>query len=182
MATEHWDFDPAHSSINFWVRHLMVSKVHGRFHDWKGSLELDDADPTKSRIEVTIDATSIDTRDEKRDAHLRSPDFIDVEQYPAITFKSTSFEKKGADRLLVGGDLTIHGTTRPVVLDVETAGRVKDPWGGERTGFSATAVIERKDFGLQWNMALETGGVLVGDKINITIEVEAVKRAAKATG
>ena len=182
MATAHWDFDPVHSSINFWVRHLMVSKVHGRFHDWKGTLELDDADPSKSRIEVTIVAKSIDTRDEKRDAHLRSPDFLDADNHPNITFKSTAIEKKGDDRLLVTGDLAIHGTTRPVTLDVEMGGRAKDPWGGERTGFSATTAIDRKDYGLQWNMALETGGVLVGDKVNITIEVEAVKQAAKAAG
>jgi polyisoprenoid-binding protein YceI len=178
MATAHWDFDPVHSSINFWVRHLMVSKVHGRFHDWKGTLELDDDDPSKSRIEVSIDAKSIDTRDEKRDAHLRSPDFLDADNHPAITFKSTAIEKKGEDRLLVHGDLAIRGTNRPVILDVEMGGRAKDPWGGERTGFSATTAIDRKDYGLQWNMALETGGVLVGDKVNITIEVEAVKQAA----
>jgi polyisoprenoid-binding protein YceI len=182
MTAQHWDFDPVHSSVNFWVRHLMVSKVHGRFHDWKGTLELDDADPTKSRIEVEIDAKSIDTRDEKRDTHLRSPDFLDVDNHPSLRFKSTSIEAKGDDRLLVRGDLTIRGISRPVTLDVEVGGRAKDPWGGERTGFSATAAIDRKEYGLQWNMALETGGVLVGDKVNITIEVEAVKQAAKATG
>jgi len=180
MATEHWDFDPVHSSINFWVRHLMVSKVHGRFSDWSGTLELDDADPSKSRIAVSIDAKSIDTRDEKRDGHLRSPDFLDVENHPTLTFASTAIERNGDDRLQVHGNLTIRGTSRPVVLDVEIGGRAKDPWGSERIGFSATAAIDRKDYGLQWNMALETGGVLVGDKVNITIEVEAAKPAAAA--
>ena len=180
MTTEHWDFDPAHSSINFWVRHLMVSKVHGRFHDWTGTLELDDADPSKWRIDVKIDARSIDTREEKRDEHLRSADFLDVQNHPHIAFRSTAIERKGEDRLLVNGELTIRGTTRPVTLDVEAAGRAKDPWGGERTGFSATTAIDRKDFGLQWNVALEAGGVLVGDKVNITIEVEAIKKAAAA--
>ncbi len=178
MATEHWNFDTSHSSINFWVRHLMVAKVHGRFHDWTGTLELDDADPTKSKIDVQIDARSIDTREEKRDEHLRSADFLDVENHPKIAFRSTTFERKGADRMLVTGDLTIRGTTKPVTLDVELAGRAKDPWGGERAGFSATASLDRKDFGLQWNVALEAGGVLVGDKVNITIEVEAIRKAS----
>lgn len=178
MATEHWNFDTSHSSINFWVRHLMVAKVHGRFHEWTGTLELDDADPTKSRIEVSIDAQSIDTREEKRDEHLRSPDFLDVANNPKITFKSTSIERKGKSDLLVTGDLTIRGVTRPITLDVEAAGRAKDPWGGERTGFSATASLDRKDFGLQWNVALEAGGVLVGDKVNITIEVEAIRKVS----
>jgi polyisoprenoid-binding protein YceI len=178
MATEHWDFDLTHSSINFWVRHLMVAKVHGRFHGWSGTLELDDTDATKSRIAVEIDAATIDTREQKRDDHLRSSDFLDVEHHPKISFTSTSIEKKGADRLLVTGDLTIRGTTRPVTLDVEVAGRAKDPWGGERAGFSATAKIDRKDYGLQWNVALETGGVLVGDTVNIVLEIEAIKKAA----
>ena len=177
MTTNTWNFDLTHSSVNFHVRHLMVSKVHGRFSLWSGSLELDEADLTKSRVEVSIDATSIDTKEEKRDAHLRSPDFFDVEKYPALTFKSTAVEKRSDDELVVTGDLTIHGVTKPVKLAVELGGFVKDPWGGTRTGFSAKTSINRKDFGLHWNAALEAGGVVVGDKIEIGLEIEAIKAA-----
>jgi polyisoprenoid-binding protein YceI len=180
MTTSRWDFDQSHSSVNFHVRHLMVSKVHGRFHGWTGTLQLDDDDFSRSRVEVAIDAASIDTRDDKRDAHLRSPDFLDAERFPKLVFASTKVERVDADTARVFGDLTIHGVTRPVVLDVELSGQVKDPWGGVRTGFSAKTTINRKDFGLTWNMALETGGLLVGDKVEITLEVEAVKAAALA--
>jgi polyisoprenoid-binding protein YceI len=177
MSTQTWNFDLVHSSIQFHVRHLMVSKVHGRFTKWDGKLELDAEDPSRSQLEVTIDAASIDTQEEKRDAHLRSPDFLDVEKFPTLTFKSTSIEKDGADYKLTG-DLTIHGVTRPITLEVEGGDVVKDPWGGTRTGYSAKTSISRKDFGLTWNVALETGGILVGDKIDITLEIEAVKKAA----
>src|SRR6478609_4205064 len=152
MTTNRWDFDLSHSSVNFHVRHLMVSKVHGRFTKWSGMLELDDADPSKSRVEVTIDAASVDTKEEKRDAHLRSADFFDVEKFPQLTFRSTKVAKTG-DEYKVTGDLTIHGVTKPVVLEVEGGGEVKDPWGGTRTGFSAKTAISRKDFGLEWNVA-----------------------------
>jgi len=179
MATSHWDFDLTHSSVNFHVRHLMVSKVHGRFTKWSGNLELDDADLTKSKIDVTIDAASIDTKEDKRDEHLRSADFLDAAQFPQITFKSTQITRDGDD-YRVEGDLTIHGVTRPITLEVEGGGQVKDPWGGTRTGFSAKTSISRKDFGLTWNVALETGGFLVGDKVEITLEIEAVKKAATA--
>src|SRR4029079_10716081 len=135
MAISHWDFDLSHSSINFHARHLMVSKVHGRFARWTGTLELDDQDLTKSRAAVTIDASSIETRDEKRDGHLRSPDFLDVEKFPQITFESTEVTRDGDDAYRVTGNLTIHGVTRPVVLEVEGGAQVKDPWGGTRTGF-----------------------------------------------
>ena len=177
MATHDWDFDLTHSSIGFHVRHLMVSKVHGRFHTWSGKLELDEADLTKSRIAVTIDASSVDTKEDKRDAHLRSPDFLDVEKFPAITFHSTAIARDGED-YNVTGDLTIHGVTKQVVLAVEGGLQVKDPWGGTRTGFSAKTVISRKDFGLTWNVALEAGGFVVGDKLEITLEIEAVRKAA----
>jgi polyisoprenoid-binding protein YceI len=180
MAGNSWEFDKVHSSISFHVRHLMVSKVHGRFHDWTGVLELDDADLSRSRVEVTIDAASIDTRETKRDDHLRSADFLDVEKFPKLEFRATKIERLGADAATVHGDLTIHGVTRPVTLDVELSGVVKDPWGGTRTGFTAKTTISRKDFGLTWNVALETGGLLVGDKIEIGIEIEAVKATAKA--
>jgi polyisoprenoid-binding protein YceI len=176
--TTTWNFDPSHSSVGFSVRHLMISKVRGQFGKWTGTFEYDESDPTHSKLAVNIDATSIDTRDEKRDAHLRSPDFFDVEKYPELVFASTSIAPDGSD-FLVAGDLTIHGVTRPVQLKVESLGRTKDPWGGDRIGFSATATIHRKDFGLAWNVALETGGVLVGDKIEINIEIEAVRAAAQ---
>jgi polyisoprenoid-binding protein YceI len=177
MALARWDIDKVHSSIHFSVRHLMVSKVRGEFHDWSGSLMLDPDDFTKSSVEVTIQAKSIDTREEKRDGHLRSPDFLDADKFPTITFKSGRIERKGG-HLAVHGDLAIHGVTKPVTLEVETTEVVKDPWGGTRTGFSGRVTIDRKEFGLQWNAALETGGVLVGEKIEITLEVEAIQAAA----
>lgn len=178
MATGKWDFDLVHSSINFWVRHMMVSKVRGRFTKWTGTIDMDEASPASSRVEVQIDASSIDTKEEKRDGHLRSPDFLESEKHPHIVFHSTGVEPNGDKRFHVKGDLTIRGTTRPIVLDVEYAGRMKDPWGGERAGFSARTSLDRKDFGLTWNQVLEAGGILVGDKVEIDIEVEAVKSKA----
>jgi polyisoprenoid-binding protein YceI len=180
MPATRWEFDRSHSSINFHVRHLMVSKVHGRFHDWSGVLDIDDADLSRSRVEVTIDAASVDTKDEKRDAHLKSADFLDVEKFPKLTFTGTKIERLADDAAKLHGDLTIHGVTKPVVLDVELSGRVKDPWGGTRAGFSAKTTISRKDFGLTWNVALEAGGLLVGDKVEIGLEIEVVEAAAKA--
>lgn len=177
MPLSKWDFDLVHSSVNFHVRHLMVSKVHGRFTKWDGVLELDDADLTRSRLDVTIDASSIETKEEKRDVHLRSADFLDVENHPAITFKSRNIERDG-DGYIVTGDITIRGVTKEVKLEVEGGEQVKDPWGGTRTGFSAKAKLNRKDFGLTWNVALEAGGFVVGDKLEITIEIEAIKAAA----
>ena len=177
MAT--WSFDSSHSHVGFTVRHLMISKVRGQFNKWSGTFDYDPADPAATKIDVTIDAASIDTREEKRDAHLRSPDFFDVAKYPTLTFKSTSVTGEG-DELALAGDLTIHGVTRPVHLKVESLGATKDPWGGERVGFSATVAINRKDFGLHWNVALEAGGVVVGEKVDINIEIEAVAAAAKA--
>jgi len=178
MTTTNWNFDLAHSSVNFHVRHLMVSKVHGRFTLWGGSLEIDDDDITKSRVDVTIDAGSVDTREDKRDAHLKSADFFDVEKFPALTFKSTSVEKVSDEEITITGDLSLHGVTKSVKLAVELGGQAKDPWGGIRTGFSAKTSINRKDFGLGWNAVLETGGVLVGEKIEITLEIEAIRAAA----
>ena len=176
MATTKWNFDLSHSSLNFHVRHLMVSKVHGRFTKWDGMLAIDDADPAKSHVEVNIDAASVDSKEEKRDAHLKSADFFDVEKFPQLTFRSTKV-KKTDDGYAVTGDLTIHGVTKPVVLEMEGGEVVKDPWGGTRTGFSGKTSINRKDFGLHWNVALETGGILVGDKVEITLEIEAVRAA-----
>jgi len=177
---DQWQFDPTHSSVNFSVRHLMVSKVRGHFGSWRGQLELDEQDLTRSQLSVEIDAASIDTKESKRDEHLRSPDFFDVATYPTLTFKSTAITKVDDTRFHVAGDLTIHGQTRPVTLDVEYAGSVKDPWGGTRAGFSAHTTVSRKDFGLTWNLALEAGGFVVGDKIEIGIEVEAVQGARAA--
>jgi len=178
MTATTWDFDLSHSSVNFHVRHLMVSKVHGRFQKWGGSLVLDEQDITKSRVDVTIDAGSIDTKEDKRDAHLRSADFFDAEAFPQLTFKSTAVKKVSDEELEVTGDLTIRGQTKPITLKVESNGQIQDPWGGTRAGFSAKASISRKEFGLHWNALLETGGVVVGDKIEISLEIEAVKKAA----
>jgi polyisoprenoid-binding protein YceI len=169
-----WNIDPSHSGIHFAVRHLVVSKLRGAFTRWEGIVELDEANPGASRVSVRIDPGSIDTREPKRDDHLRSADFFDVQKYPALTFASTRVEKVG-DGYRLTGNLTMHGVTKPVVLDVESLGVGKDPWGNERIGFQAEASINRKDFGLGWNQALETGGVLVGDKVEILLDVQAVK-------
>ncbi len=175
MATETWEIDAAHSSVGFSVRHMVIAKVHGAFKQWSGKLALDTDDLTRSSIEVTIDTASIDTRDEKRDAHLKSADFLDSDKFPHIVFKSKRVEKSAAETFQVTGDLSVHGVTREVVLDAEYGGRAKDPWGGERAGFTIRTKLDRKDFGLQWNVALEAGGVLVGETIDVTIEVEAKK-------
>jgi polyisoprenoid-binding protein YceI len=178
MATNDWSFDPTHSNIGFAVRHLMISKVRGSFGKWSGTFAYDEADPTQSRIDVRIDAASIDTKDAQRDAHLRSPDFFDVEKHPELRFVSTLVRRDGDD-YVVAGDLTLHGVTRPVELKVESLGRGKDPWGNERAGFAAKTTINRKDFGLHWNQALETGGVLVGEKVEIVLDVQAIRAAAQ---
>jgi polyisoprenoid-binding protein YceI len=178
MATQRWNIDPSHSGVHFTVRHLVISKVRGSFGKWQGVVEFDEQSPSASSVSVRIDAASIDTREEKRDAHLRSPDFFDVDKYPELTFTSTRVEKRSDSEYRVSGDLTIHGVTRPVVLASELLGRGKDPWGNERIGFAATTTINRKDFGLSWNQALETGGVLVGDKIEIALDIQAVKAQA----
>jgi polyisoprenoid-binding protein YceI len=175
-GTTTWNIDASHSHVEFSVRHLMISTVKGRFGEVSGKVVADDANPAGAQIEATINVASIDTREAQRDAHLRSADFFDAENFPTLTFRSTRIEKAG-DELKVTGDLTIRGTTREVVLDVTSEGRVKDPWGGERAGYSATTKIKRSDFGLTWNMALETGGVVVGDDIKIALEVELVKQA-----
>jgi len=170
-----WNIDGSHSTAEFTVRHLMITNVRGRFGTLSGTVDFDLEKPEASQIDVTIDATSVDTRDEKRDAHLRSPDFFDVEKFPTLTFKSKSV-KKGGEGFLATGDLTIHGVTKEVVLDVEAPSSPnKDPWGNTRIGTSATAKINRKDFGLNWNAALEAGGVLVGEQVKISIEVSLVQ-------
>ncbi len=177
MATNRWNVDVGHSAIHFWVRHMVISKVHGRFARWTGTLELDEQDLTRSSVDVRIDAASIDTQVADRDAHLRSPDFLDVANHPEIGFRSRRIEKAPGGYRVVG-DLSIRGVTREVALEAEFAGTGKDPWGNERAGFSAKASLDRREFGLVWNAALETGGVLVGEKVEIAIELEAVKQAA----
>jgi polyisoprenoid-binding protein YceI len=174
-----WTFDLVHSSINFTVRHMVVSKVRGRFTRWGGTLEMDENDPGSARVNVTIEAGSVDTGVDQRDAHLRSADFFDAERFPTLSFDHARIEKRGEGVYQLTGDLTMHGVTRPVTLEVEYAGSAKDPWGGVRAGFSARATIDRKDFGLTYNQLLETGGVVVGEKVEIGIEVEAVRQVAQ---
>jgi polyisoprenoid-binding protein YceI len=174
-AQTAWKIDPTHSQVEFGVRHLMISTVKGRFTGVEGTVRLNDDDPSFAEVDVRIDASTIDTRETQRDAHLRSADFFDVETFPHITFVATRpLARRGRD-FSVAGDLTLHGVTRPVVLEVTEEGRGKDPWGGERLGFSATTRIKRSDFGLTWNQALEAGGVLVGDEIKISLELQLVK-------
>jgi polyisoprenoid-binding protein YceI len=171
-----WQFDAAHTGVQFKVRHLMVSHVRGDFEKVSGTISYDEKDITRSAADITIDASSINTRVAKRDDHLKSPDFLDVAKYPAITFKSKKVEPKGAGRLAMTGDLTIRGVTREVVLDIEgPTPASKDPQGKTRVGGAATTRINRKDFGLIWNAVLETGGVAVGDEVDITIDVEIVR-------
>ena len=178
MPVETFNFDPVHSSIAFSVRHLMISKVHGSFKSWTGTLQIDEANPQASSVEVQIDASSVDTKEAQRDDHLRSPDFFDVAKYPQIVFRGTKIEKVGAQEYRVTGDLTIHGVSRTVSLQAEYLGRKKDPWGGERVGFEAKTSVDRKDFGLTFNMPLEGGGFVVGDKVEISLDIEAVKATA----
>jgi polyisoprenoid-binding protein YceI len=174
-----WEFDPDHTGVHFKVRHLMVSSVRGEFEKVSGKIVYDETDVTKSSADITIDAASINTRVAKRDDDLRSPNFLDVAKYPTITFKSRRVEKTGDGTLKMTGDLTIHGVTKQVVLNVEgPAPASKDPWGNTRVGGTATTKINRKDFGLTWNKALETGGVMVGDEVEITIDVEIYKKPA----
>ncbi len=179
-AATVWDFDPAHTGVHFSVKHLMVSTVRGEFAKVAGTVILDPQDPSRSSITATIDAASIQTRDAQRDAHLRSPDFLDVERFPTLEFKSTKLVRT-PDGYQVTGDLTIHGVTRSVVLEVETNDlELTDPWGNLRRGAAATTRINRKDFGLGWNMALEAGGFVVGDEVKIQIDLEVIHPAQAA--
>ena len=171
-----WSIDPTHSHVEFAVRHLMISTVKGRFTDIKGTVKSGNADPAKGEVEVDIAVASLDTREAQRDAHLRSGDFFNAEKFPTITFKSRRIQRVKGDTFELVGDLRINGVTREVVLDVSSEGRVKDPWGNERAGFTATTKIKRSEFGLTWNQALETGGVLVGDDVKISIDAELVRQ------
>ncbi|GFO60638.1 polyisoprenoid-binding protein [Geomonas silvestris] len=172
-----WSIDPEHSNIGFKVRHMMVSNVKGSFEKAGGTVEINDKDITKSKVEVNIDTNSVNTNIAKRDAHLRGPDFFDAAKYPTMTFVSKKVAKAGKDRLKVTGDLTLHGVTKQVVLDVEGPSKEsKDPWGNIRKGATASTKISRKDFGLVYNAALETGGVAVGDEVAITLEIEMIRK------
>jgi polyisoprenoid-binding protein YceI len=179
-GTTTWTIDPTHTLVEFSAKHMMITTVKGRFAGVTGTIHVDEANPDRSAVEVELDAASIDTRTEQRDQHLRSPDFLDVESHPAVSFRSTRIEgayRAPGDTFRVYGDLTIRGTTKEIALEATFEGTGKDPWGGERASFSARGRIDRRDFGLTWNAALETGGVLVSNEIRLEIEAQAVKAA-----
>lgn len=175
QAVSTWNIDASHTVAEFAVKHMMVSTAKGRFSDVSGHISLDENDVTRSRVDVTIGAASVDTHDEKRDAHLRSGDFFDVENHPTLRFASKHIAKTGGDRLSITGDLTIRGVTREVVLDTEFNGQATNPWGATVIAYSATTQISRKDFGLTWNVGLEAGGVLVADTVKIAIDAQAIR-------
>jgi polyisoprenoid-binding protein YceI len=169
-----WKLDPAHTLVEFSAKHLMITTVKGRITDIEGTIRSDEKSPQNSSVEAVLKAASLDTRTDQRDQHLRSADFLDVEKFPEIKFHSTRIEG-GKESFKLTGDLTIRDVTKPITLDVEFEGTTRDPWGGERVGFSAKGKIDRREFGLTWNQALETGGVVVGNDIKINLEVEAIK-------
>ena len=172
-AAGTWAIDVSHSSVNFKVKHLGLAKTRGRFTEFEGTVEIGE-DPRETSVSVTIDAASVDTHDEKRDGHLRSPDFFDVEHHPKLSFRSSRVDGRD-DQWTLEGELTVAGVTRPVVLDVAYEGVAGDPWGGTRAGFTASAQVNREDFGLSWNAALEAGGFLVGKTVTIDLDVELVR-------
>jgi len=179
-ANSQWQIDSHHSAAQFAVKHLMISTVRGEFHGVTGTVNWDDKDITKSTVDVTIDATSVDTREPDRDKDLKSENFFDVAKYPTMTFKSKKIEQAGAGKLKVTGDLTMHGVTKEVTLDVEgPTSPIKDPWGNTRVALNATATINRQDFGVKWNKTMDGGGVVVSDNVNITIDAELVKQQPK---
>lgn len=184
MATTTWQIDPAHSSIEFTVKHMMFTTVRGRFKEVSGTILIDDANPDQSSTTAEIGAASIDTGTPDRDTHLKSADFLDVEKNPKLTFRSRKVHgaaPKAGDQFKVIGDLTIRGTTKEVTLDCTYEGQGKDPWGNEKAGFTATTKIDRREWGLQWNQALETGGILVANEVKIEAEIQAVKAAAASS-
>lgn len=174
MPKSTWKIDASHSLVEFSVKHLMIATVKGRFGQIDGHVHLDPTEITASDFDVTVDMGSIDTRDAGRDTHLKSPDFFDVEQYPTMTFRSKTITPKGDDEYTLVGDLTMHGVTKETKFDLTFEGQAKDPWGNQRVGLSATTSVNRKDFGLSWNTALETGGVMVGEKVKIEVHLEAI--------
>lgn len=175
-----WKIDPAHTLVEFSARHMMITRVRGRFAEVDGEIHIDEENPDASQVEVRIDAASIDTRNDDRDTHLRSEDFLHVEKHPEIVFRSKRIDgahREPGDTFKVVGDLTIRGTTREVVLNAKFEGTGQDPWGGRRAGFSATTEVDRREFGLTWNQALETGGVLVGNTVKIELQVQVVEQS-----
>jgi polyisoprenoid-binding protein YceI len=174
--TGDYDIDPAHSRIGFAAKHAMVATVRGQFAEFTADVHLDEEDVAKSSARVSIQTASIQTGNADRDAHLRNSDFFDVENYPEITFVSTAAERKGDDEFVLHGDLTIKGVTKPVAVEFEKTGTSVDPWGGQRVGFEGRAKVNRKDWGLTWNVALETGGILVSDKVTLEFDIAAVRR------
>jgi polyisoprenoid-binding protein YceI len=178
MQVSRWQLDSAHTQVEFRAKHMMITTVRGRFADTSGTIMVDEENPENSSVEVRIDARSIDTRVEDRDTHLRSEDFLNVEKYPEVTFRSKRIEGAHAepgDEFLVVGDLTIRGETKEVELDATYEGQGKDPWGGTRAGFTASTKVDRRDWGLTWNQALETGGILVSNDITIELQIQAVR-------
>ena len=167
--------DASHSSVGFKVRHMMVSKVTGSFTGFEGTISFDEADPASASASATIQMASVDTSDEKRDGHLRNPDFFDVEQFPTMTFVSTGMKADGDDWILTG-DLTLHGVTKAVELELEYNGSIDDPWGNNRAGFSAEGEIDRREFGITWNNTLDKGGLAVGNDVEISLEIEAIRQ------
>ena len=178
IPTGTWTLDPVHSNVTFSVRHMMIAKVRGRFTSFGAEVVIAE-EPQPSSVTASVEMTSVDTHDAGRDEHLRTNDFFDVENHPTMTFRSTSISGSGEDYELAG-DLTLRGVTKPVVFDVEVGGTTIDPWGGTRAGFTASTNISRKEFGLEYNAALETGGVLIGDKVDIELDVELVRASDDA--
>jgi polyisoprenoid-binding protein YceI len=175
MVKTKWAIDPAHSSVDFSIRHMMIANVKGTFHDFSATVEADVSDLTTASIDFSVALSSIDTRNKDRDGHLLSADFFDVENYPTMQFRSTNIEKADVGEYNVTGELSLHGFTKTETLTVTFEGQGKDPWGNEKAGFSAQGTINRADYGLTWNSALETGGVLVGDKVKVNLQIEASK-------
>lgn len=180
-GTQTWAVDTMHAEVGFAVKHLMISTVRGRFGAVTGTVIVDETNPSDSVVDVTIDVASIDTRQEMRDNHLRSPDFFDVANYPAMRFVSKRIEGNVQKKFRVVGDLTIRDVTREITIDVTNEGRTKDPWGNERVGISASGKLNRNDFNLTWNQALETGGVVVGDEVKLSIDVELIHQVAQTS-
>jgi polyisoprenoid-binding protein YceI len=179
-ATATWQIDPAHTAAGFSVRHMMIATVRGQFKGVTGTVLWDDQDINNSTVDVTIDANTVDTGEPKRDADLKSANFFDVKNYPTITFKSTKIEKISAGKMKVTGNLTIHGVTKQIVLDVEgPSGAVKDPWGNTRVALNAATIVNRMDYGVKWNAKMDSGGMVVGDDVNINIDLEMTKKEAK---
>jgi polyisoprenoid-binding protein YceI len=179
-ATTTWQIDPAHTAAGFSVKHMMIATVRGQFKGVTGTVNWDDQDLNNSIVDVTIDANTVDTGEPKRDADLKSGNFLDVAHYPAITFKSTKIERISAAKMKVAGNLTIHGITKPIVLDVEgPSGAIKDPYGNTRVALNATTTVNRMDYGVKWNAKMDGGGIVVGDDVNINIDLEMIKKEAK---